>query len=178
MKLAKQRQREALLKERIRLAEVRWIRDGDKRTAKALTLLEEKLRDLRGAMVLPPIAHDGKHLILCRDTESSPTDQCPFCGERHSHGIGDGHRTAHCRVDGAEVEVGELTLRQTDGYVVHTRHPVEAFLVGCRVTSLVDAYDGYVEWCRGRSVEPVPMVTFVTVCGTRYSRARADQPGG
>jgi len=34
--------------------------------------------------------------ILWRDFVDSQTDICPFCFDRHFHGVSDGHRSAHC----------------------------------------------------------------------------------
>lgn len=59
-------------------------------------------------------------LVLYRDSEGGPTDPCPFCGSRHWHGAGDGHRAAHCTAAG-EVAIGGVVLRSDDGYVVRTR---------------------------------------------------------
>jgi Meiotically Up-regulated Gene 113 (MUG113) protein len=39
---------------------------------------------------------DTYYAVLWRDSYESKTDHCPFCGQRHIHGIGDGHRTEHC----------------------------------------------------------------------------------
>ena len=64
------------------------------------------------------------YAVLRRDTESSPTDACPFCGTKHRHGLGDGHRTAHCASDEFISEVkmqNGITLRKSDGYIVETR---------------------------------------------------------
>jgi len=67
------------------------------------------------------------YAVLRRDTEDGKTDACPFCGVRHIHGIGDGHRVAHCATFGtvAEVKSGAVTLRQSDGYIVRTRWKVK-----------------------------------------------------
>ena len=62
--------------------------------------------------------------ILYRDTESAPTDPCPFCGCCHSHGSGDGFRVAHCMKDGAVVFVvaqDGTKMYQKDGYIIKTR---------------------------------------------------------
>jgi len=34
--------------------------------------------------------------VLYRDTPEADTDPCPYCGTKHIHGTGDGHRAAHC----------------------------------------------------------------------------------
>lgn len=61
--------------------------------------------------------HDGKEYItLWRETVESMTDFCPFCGSRHQHGIGDGHRVSHCAP-------GEETFtRQSDGKVFYQKN--------------------------------------------------------
>ncbi|MFL6210227.1 MAG: GIY-YIG nuclease family protein [Pyrinomonadaceae bacterium] len=66
------------------------------------------------------------YAVLRRDTEESATDSCPFCGRKHIHGIGDGHRVVHCSsVDAREkIDAGNLTLRQSDGYIIKTRWKV------------------------------------------------------
>lgn len=41
--------------------------------------------------------HDGKLIaVIFRTKETGQTEPCPFCGLSHKHGIGDGHRVAHC----------------------------------------------------------------------------------
>ena len=42
------------------------------------------------------VENEGLHAVLWRNTEESETDTCPFCGRRHRHGTGDGHRVVHC----------------------------------------------------------------------------------
>ena len=67
---------------------------------------------------------DGKRswAILWRDTVDSKTDHCPFCGERHIHGIGDGHRVAHCINKGGKIKAKDGTvLYQEHGYIIKTR---------------------------------------------------------
>lgn len=42
--------------------------------------------------------HDGrKYPILWRKRGSKLTDTCLFCGIKHEHGKGEGHRVSHCR---------------------------------------------------------------------------------
>lgn len=68
--------------------------------------------------------------VLWRDSEQSQTDVCPFCSKRHFHGVGDGHRSAHCekvwQKNGekikSEVSAEDGTvLKQQDGYIIKTR---------------------------------------------------------
>ena len=68
---------------------------------------------------------DGRsYAVLRRERAGSPTSFCPFCGDRHRHGIGDGHRGAHCwRVIWPEVQTPDGTiLRQSDGYIIASRN--------------------------------------------------------
>jgi hypothetical protein len=68
---------------------------------------------------------DGLHAyaVLRRDSERGETDPCPFCGRRHTHGDGDGHRVAHCSSAETrrEIQVEGVTLRKSDGYIIRTR---------------------------------------------------------
>ena len=43
---------------------------------------------------------------------------CPYCGETHTHGRGDGHRLSHCdrSICHAEVEIDGHTFTAKDGY--------------------------------------------------------------
>jgi hypothetical protein len=63
------------------------------------------------------------YAVLKRDTESSPTDPCPFCGRNHIHGAGDGHRVAHCISSEAreKVQVEGVALWKMNGYYLKTR---------------------------------------------------------
>ena len=76
---------------------------------------------------------DGVPLaILWRDSETSETDHCPFCGERHKHEGDDGRYEADCispqlsRQQSVERIVEETIPKQTilrpdDGYIIRTR---------------------------------------------------------
>ncbi len=64
------------------------------------------------------------YAVLRRDSEDSETDPCPFCGRRHTHGTGDGHRVSHCPDLGLRKEIKTkdgITLSQSDGYLIKTR---------------------------------------------------------
>ena len=74
---------------------------------------------------------DGKlYLILHRQTENSKTQTCPFCGGKHTHGGGDGHRAVHCTAPGGcEHVLGASTIFRNvegqvfdanDGYIIKT----------------------------------------------------------
>lgn len=65
-------------------------------------------------------------LVLYRQSEKQKTDPCPFCLSPHSHGIGDGHRIAHClRQYGFESirTLDGTILNRDDGYIIKTRDP-------------------------------------------------------
>ena len=40
---------------------------------------------------------DGRNrAVVWRKKGEEKTDDCPFCGRHHTHGKGEGHRSAHC----------------------------------------------------------------------------------
>src|SRR5439155_13818128 len=52
------------------------------------------------------------------------TTPCPFCHQRHEHGIGDGHREPHCatrRVAPSASLSDGITVFHKDGYIIRTR---------------------------------------------------------
>ena len=57
----------------------------------------------------------NEYIVLWRETEESPTAFCPFCGKRHTHGQGDGHRTEHCAFG------NETFVRKSDGKIFESR---------------------------------------------------------
>jgi hypothetical protein len=65
------------------------------------------------------------YAVLYRKDENEKIEICPFCGKRHVHGIGDGHRTAHC-IDGSkEITADDGTvLTQDSGYILRTKKNV------------------------------------------------------
>ena len=69
--------------------------------------------------------HDGKeYVVLWRDTEESPTEFCPWCGKRHTHGQGDGHRVTHCGF-GQETFTRNSdgkVFNQSQGYIIKTKN--------------------------------------------------------
>lgn len=85
-------------------------------TPEVLTYLSS-LRDIEYE-----IHGERAYAILRRDHEGARTAFCPFCGDRHIHGLGDGHRGAHCAtVVWPEVRTSDGTiLRQSDGYLIST----------------------------------------------------------
>ncbi len=70
--------------------------------------------------------HDGrKYPILWRKRGNKLTDSCPFCGQNHEHGIGEGHRVAHCsdtiRCVGGISEIVKVVsnhFAKEDGYML------------------------------------------------------------
>ena len=55
----------------------------------------ERLQQLRSAA--KGVWHDGHfYLVLRQDPITRRTEPCPFCGIRHIHGLGPGHRSQHC----------------------------------------------------------------------------------
>ena len=69
---------------------------------------------------------DKNWLVLYRQSDNRMTDPCPFCLVPHSHGIGDGHRVAHCLPQYGFSSIKTLdgtTLHRDDGYIIKTRNP-------------------------------------------------------
>lgn len=67
---------------------------------------------------------DRAFAIIWRDIPGMATDPCPFCFKRHTHGLGDGHRVAHCGLkEPVTIKVGSVTLCSSDGYILRTRNP-------------------------------------------------------
>ncbi len=74
-------------------------------------------------------ANGKPYLILWRDTERGLTDPCAFCSRRHQHGLGDGHRIAHCSdADGISLfhrpvtrTIKGVKVSSDDGYFLRTR---------------------------------------------------------
>lgn len=71
-----------------------------------------------------PYERDGSsvYAVIWRDEEDSMTDFCPFCGKRHYHGTGDGHRARHCHGGDSEIKTNDGTVLLRDhGYIIKTR---------------------------------------------------------
>lgn len=66
------------------------------------------------------------YAVLWRDTVNTDADRCPFCGQEHSHGIGDGHRVPHCygKINKTARAKDGTVLEQKKGYIVRTRNTV------------------------------------------------------
>jgi hypothetical protein len=62
-----------------------------------------------------PIEYENGFPVLYRDTEDSTTDPCPYCGNGHYHGKGDGHRVSHC----------PRPHTDNKGYVIKTRNKAQ-----------------------------------------------------
>jgi len=73
------------------------------------------LRDLQSVNPKTETIDGDEYIVLWRDTEKSSTEFCPFCGNRHKHGQGDGHRLTHC------VPGKETITRQSDGKIFSQR---------------------------------------------------------
>lgn len=57
--------------------------------------------------------------IVAEETKHSWKIICPFCGQVHLHGKGEGHRVAHCDGRKARSAVrGGVTYRPQDGYIL------------------------------------------------------------
>ena len=70
---------------------------------------------------------DGrKYPIIWRKKGSKLTEPCPYCDELHTHGIGEGHRVAHCvnayNRRGDVVRDSSNYTCNLDGEVVHKSH--------------------------------------------------------
>ena len=67
---------------------------------------------------------NGKeYIVLWREKEKSETEFCPFCGKRHIHGKGDGHRVSHC-TSGEDIFTRKSdgkVFKQSQGYIVRTK---------------------------------------------------------
>ena len=83
----------------------------------------KKLKQLRHDAVgeIEPVS--GKmFLILEQESKHGKTDPCPFCGKHHFHGVGDGHRVAHCFYSDVAFTNGlGQTFCNRDGYVIKTK---------------------------------------------------------
>ena len=63
--------------------------------------------------------------VLYRNNENEKTDICPYCGKGHIHGIGDGHRSAHCTDGCKEIITDDGTvLNKGHGYILRTKKNV------------------------------------------------------
>lgn len=69
------------------------------------------LNELSPVQPKTELLNGREYIVLWRETEKSLTDFCPFCGIRHIHGQGDGHRSAHCAFG------NETFIRKSDGKV-------------------------------------------------------------
>ncbi len=64
---------------------------------------------------------EKRYPIVYRKT-SSDAIQCPYCGEEHNHGTGDGHRIAHCSTNRRkeQVDCGGVMVDSSNGYHIAT----------------------------------------------------------
>src|SRR3990167_2759068 len=69
------------------------------------------------------ILHRKSDSLRPIDIDARRCEPCPFCRCRHTHGLGDGHRVPHCILRQgvlAEIKIGDIAFRQSDGYIVKT----------------------------------------------------------
>jgi len=64
---------------------------------------------------------DHSYLILRFNPETGRTEPCPFCDQRHIHGIGSGgHKSPHCyKVIREGLIIQGVTVKQESGYILH-----------------------------------------------------------
>jgi ribosomal protein L24E len=61
-------------------------------------------------------------LILVQEPKHGKTERCPFCGKYHLHGVGDGHRVAHCGFNEITFTNGQgIRFSSNDGYIIKTK---------------------------------------------------------
>ncbi len=79
-------------------------------------------RKLKGTAMTEYETHDGiVFAVLWRESEQAKTLPCPFCGDRHTHGIGDGHRIPHCINPKEKVTASDGTvIFAKRGYIIRT----------------------------------------------------------
>jgi hypothetical protein len=57
--------------------------------------------------------------IAKRKKGTSKIDECPFCGEKHTHGLGNGHRLTHCSGNYfKEIIINGNVIKQERGYFI------------------------------------------------------------
>lgn len=67
------------------------------------------------------------YLVLRFDLATGKTELCPFCDQRHVHGIGSGgHRSPHCyKVIRESLIVQGVTVKQENGYILQPAKVVQ-----------------------------------------------------
>lgn len=53
--------------------------------------------------------------VDCYEQNGQLIFHCDECGQKHYHGLGEGHRGSHCSVEGAYPKGYNLKLVRTDG---------------------------------------------------------------
>lgn len=70
-----------------------------------------------------------KDILVLTRKKGKALEKCPFCGSRHIHGFGDGHRNAHCAQNAhsfkkkeilEKVDINGVTVFRKDGYFIET----------------------------------------------------------
>jgi hypothetical protein len=65
------------------------------------------------------IYKDKTYPIIWRKKGNEATDECPFCGKKHIHGISEGHRLVHCETSLRRLIVRSNTIyAPEDGYIL------------------------------------------------------------
>lgn len=64
------------------------------------------------------ILQGSKIPVLRRNYRAKLTDHCPYCGKKHRHGTGDGHRIAHCAEEGVVKDKSKIFCILTDDTIV------------------------------------------------------------
>ena len=57
---------------------------------------------------------EGMPIILCRSRRPNYIFYCQYCRHNHFHGIGDGHRAAHCGLESPFYETGYYLVGSRD----------------------------------------------------------------
>jgi hypothetical protein len=65
------------------------------------------------------IEENGRlYLVLEQSPRTGQTSPCAFCGKRHWHGVGAGHRCTHCSLDVSFTNDLGQEFRSDDGYIL------------------------------------------------------------
>jgi hypothetical protein len=64
-------------------------------------------------------------LVLEQEPKHGKTEYCPFCAKHHWHGVGDGHRVAHCGFNEITFTNGQgIRFSSKDGYIIRVKNKV------------------------------------------------------
>ena len=58
--------------------------------------------------------------IASRKKGNTMIDECPYCGQKHNHGVGEGHRDAHCKDKKylEKININGHVITQDRGYFI------------------------------------------------------------